>query len=167
MPQQLLHDFELCTHASQQRRIGVTKCVPADPFLDSNSLGDWTNMLAQDCLSPVWLPSPIASAGKNPVVRLRGDTLLPPLQKGVGEKRMYGYWLLRRFGLTRAGERSFLSISTKPVSGQLPDSEEITALTQQAFAVLETRGSSGLFRTARCRKLRTAVETSSLWPSHR
>ena len=104
MPQQLLHDFELCTHASQQRRIRVTKRVPADTFLDSNPLGDWTNMLAQDRLSPVWLPSPIAPAGENPVVRLRGDTLFPPLQKGVGKERMNGYWLLRRFGLTRADD---------------------------------------------------------------
>jgi len=33
MPHQFLHDFELRTHASQQRRIRVTKRVPADAFL--------------------------------------------------------------------------------------------------------------------------------------
>jgi hypothetical protein len=38
MPQQFLHDFEFRAHASQQRRIRVTKRVPADAFLDSSSL---------------------------------------------------------------------------------------------------------------------------------
>jgi hypothetical protein len=38
MPQQFLHDFEFRAHASQQRRIRVTKRVPVDTFLDSNSL---------------------------------------------------------------------------------------------------------------------------------
>ena len=38
MSQQLLHDFEFRPHAPQQRRVGVPKCVPANPPLDSESL---------------------------------------------------------------------------------------------------------------------------------
>jgi len=45
MPQQFLHDFEFRTHASQQRRIRVAKRMPADTFLDSDSLRNRTNIL--------------------------------------------------------------------------------------------------------------------------
>jgi len=48
MPQQFLHDFEFRTHASQQRRIRVAKRMPADTFLDSDSLRNRTAILFQE-----------------------------------------------------------------------------------------------------------------------
>jgi len=51
MPQEFLHDFEFRTHASQKRRIRVTKRVPADAFPDSESLRNRSKIFAQDRLS--------------------------------------------------------------------------------------------------------------------
>jgi hypothetical protein len=46
MPQQFLHDFEFSAHTSQQRRIGMTKCMPANAFLDSDLLGNGSNVFS-------------------------------------------------------------------------------------------------------------------------
>jgi hypothetical protein len=79
MPQQFLHHFEFRTHASQQRRIRVTKGVPADAFLDSESLRNRSKIFAQDRLSSIWPPPTVALAGKNPIVWLGVDTLFSPV----------------------------------------------------------------------------------------
>ena len=69
--QQLLHDLELCADASQQRRICVTKRLPANAFLNSSLLCDRSDVFAQNRLPPVRPPSSGAPAGENPVIRLR------------------------------------------------------------------------------------------------
>src|SRR5258708_39421731 len=97
MPQPLLPHLELCSNAPQQSGIGMTEGMPSDALLDSNLLGNRPNLLAQNCLSPVWLPSPVALAGKNPVVRLRVGALFSPPRKSVAERRAKGDGLLRRY----------------------------------------------------------------------
>ena len=82
----------------------MSKRMPPDALLDSNPLGNRSNILAQNCLSPVWPPSPVTLARKNPVVRLRVSTLFPPLRKSFGEKRMKRDGLLRGFGLARTDD---------------------------------------------------------------
>ena len=104
MSQQFLHDLDLCAYASQQSRVCVAKRVPANAFLNPNLPCDWSNVLAQNGLPPEWLPSPVALAGKNPVVWFREDALSPPLQKSVGSKAMNGNGLLRRLGLARTND---------------------------------------------------------------
>jgi hypothetical protein len=79
MPQQLLYHLEFRTHASQQSRIRMAKRVPSAAFLDTNSLRNRSNMLAQDRLYPVGHPSPVTPAGKDPIVWLRVGTLFSPL----------------------------------------------------------------------------------------
>jgi hypothetical protein len=46
----------------------VAKRMPADAFLDSNPLGDWSNVLAQNGLSPVRPLSPVAPAGEKTII---------------------------------------------------------------------------------------------------
>src|SRR5580700_7360666 len=67
---------------SQQRgspQIRVTKRVPADAFLDSESLRNRSKIFAQDRLSPIWPPPSVALAGKNPIVWLGVGTLFSPV----------------------------------------------------------------------------------------
>src|SRR5260370_16994768 len=94
MPQQFLHDFEFRAHASQQRRIRVTKRVPADAFLDSNSLCNRPNVFAQDHLSPIRSPTPIAPAGKNPIIWLRVNALFSPVGQTIGNPSITDHRLL-------------------------------------------------------------------------
>ena len=70
MPQQFLHHLKFRTHAPQQRRISVTERVPADAFLDSESLRSRSKIFAQDRLSPIWPPPSVPLAGKDPIVWL-------------------------------------------------------------------------------------------------
>src|ERR1700687_2201854 len=79
MPQEFLHDFEFRTHTSQKRRIRVTERVPADAFLDSESLRNRSKIFAQDRLSPIWPPPAWALPGKNPMVWLGVGTLFSPV----------------------------------------------------------------------------------------
>jgi hypothetical protein len=95
MPQQFLHDFEFRAHASQQRRIRVTKRVPADAFLDSNSLCNRPDVFPQDRLPPIRSPTPIAPAGKNPIIWLRVNALFSPVGQSIGKAWMNGHGLLR------------------------------------------------------------------------
>src|SRR5262252_2166243 len=82
----------------------MTKCVPANAFLDSDLLGNWSNIFAQNCLSPEWMSPSVPSARKNPVVRPYVSRLFSPRQKCIGNERMDGYGLLRRFRLARAND---------------------------------------------------------------
>jgi hypothetical protein len=79
MPQEFLHDFEFRTHTSQKRRIRVTKRVPADAFLDAESLRNRSKIFAQDRLSPIWPPPSVALAGKDSIVWLGVGTLFSPV----------------------------------------------------------------------------------------
>jgi hypothetical protein len=69
MPQEFLHDFEFSPYVPQQRRVGVTKCVPANSLFYPNSLRDWSDNPPKDCLPPIRMAPAMALIGKNPVVR--------------------------------------------------------------------------------------------------
>src|SRR5437867_12649798 len=53
MAQQLLHDLQLCTGRSKQRRIGMTKSMPGNSFGDSQLSRDGKNMALHDLLCKV------------------------------------------------------------------------------------------------------------------
>ena len=50
VPQQFLHDFQFRTGRSKQRRIGVTKSMPANSFGDSQLSRNGENMALHDLL---------------------------------------------------------------------------------------------------------------------
>src|SRR5882672_397269 len=83
MPQQLLHDFEFCSDASQQRRECVPERVPSESLLNPEPLCDGANELAQDCLTPNWLSTPVASARENPVIGVRISGAFPPFRESI------------------------------------------------------------------------------------
>src|SRR5215831_13841431 len=69
MPQQFLHHLELSPHTSQQSRVRVPEGVPSEPLLNSDTLCGGADVFAQDCLAPVWSPTPITLACKKTVIR--------------------------------------------------------------------------------------------------
>src|SRR5262249_45553213 len=90
---------ELCTHASQERGIRVTKRVPPKTLLNSDPLSHRTNKFPQDRLAPDRSSTSVAFARKNPVVWLTVPAASLPVQQGLRENRMNGYGPLRRLGL--------------------------------------------------------------------
>src|SRR5271154_1685710 len=50
MAQQLLHDLQLCAGRSKQRRIGVTKSMPADSLRDAQLSRNRNDMVPHDLL---------------------------------------------------------------------------------------------------------------------
>src|SRR4029077_15968892 len=53
MAQQLLYDLQLCTRRSKQRRIGVTKSMPADSLCDAQISCNRKDMVPHDLLGQV------------------------------------------------------------------------------------------------------------------
>jgi hypothetical protein len=81
MPQQLLHRFEFCPDTSEQSRVRVPERVPSESLLNSETLRDRTNILAQDRLAPDRLPATVSSAGKNPIVALGESGAFSPFRE--------------------------------------------------------------------------------------
>ena len=117
MPQQLLHDFEFRSHASQQRRVGVPKCVPANPPLDPESLRNRPDNPAENCLPPVRMASAMVLIRKNPVIGFAILAAVSPVNESRGENRVDRNRLLRCLGL--ASTYDAISDRTRHVHGAL------------------------------------------------
>jgi hypothetical protein len=99
MSQQLLHDFEFRPYAPEQSRVGVPKCVPANPLLDPESFRNRSDNPAKDCLPPVRMAAAMLLIGKNPVIGFAIFAALSPVNERRGKNRMNRNRLLRCLGL--------------------------------------------------------------------
>jgi len=59
----------------------VPERVPSESLLNSETLRDRTNILAQDRLAPDRLPATVSSAGKNPIVALGESGAFSPFRE--------------------------------------------------------------------------------------
>ena len=71
MPEKLLHYLEFGPNTPQEGGISMPECVPAKSFFNSQFQSRWSQILLQDCLSPIRFLSTAMPAGKDPVSRLR------------------------------------------------------------------------------------------------
>ena len=72
MPQQFLLQLDVRAQASQHRRVGVAKCVPAN-LADSRPEGCGFQLAGQNAFLPAWAPG---VAGEYPIVRRRRRSFL-------------------------------------------------------------------------------------------
>jgi hypothetical protein len=67
MPEQLLHNLDVCTARRQERCACVAQCMPPDLFGDADTSRNLTDLIARERLSPVRLSALAVRAGKDPV----------------------------------------------------------------------------------------------------
>src|SRR5450631_4763149 len=82
----------------------MPKSVPADSLLDSDSICDRADDIAQNRLSPIWMASAMMLVGEYPVIGFAIPAAVSPLIECLGEDWMDWDRLLRSFGLALADD---------------------------------------------------------------
>src|ERR1700694_1534058 len=105
MAQQLLHDLQLCTGRSKQRRIGVTKSMPADSFCDAQFSRNRKDMVPHDLLGQVRPAALIDRTREYPALCRLIRRLAMPFTQSLDQIIVSWNRFLRTFRLADSDER--------------------------------------------------------------